>query len=569
MLVAVLTSLLAVPGLFLIWSALSLQANKKKAETTGLPLLVRWVTPINPFWLLCGSSIVLKCRAWGIGTKNFHRFYTFGWEANERHIVHEELGPAFMLVSPGGNWLCVSDASVFAEVIHRRTDFRRNMEQFELLNVYGKNLATTDDEEWQKHRKITAITFTERNNELVWKQSISQARGMIEYWLKHQHVNTTADDTKMFTLNVLAAAIFNKSYSYHGAAEAKAEEKDDNDSHLYRDSLGRILGHVIPILICGEQGLKAWWTPKTWKEVSNSIATFRSYVTGLINEERANIERGEQNNQHLVAAVVRACEREKHEASGGKRPATLTEQEIISNMFVYAFAGNDTTAIVLNHLLVNLAAHPDSQEWVAEEIRHYLPDNDRTTWAYTTFPKLKRCQAVIMEALRLAHPLGQLVKGTGAFPQTIQIGSRAVTLPPNTVIQLSLAAMHTHPTYWGQDPLQWNPSRFITTPPTDAIVNAPIEAEILASDTAPHFLPWATGQRVCPGRKFSQVELVAALAVLLRDHVVSPQPNAGESLEAARKRVFATGLEIEHEGSILHEMRHSKSIALTWRRRGE
>lgn len=396
MLTAVFISLMAVPGSFFIWSALSIQANRKKAKMTGLPILVRWITPINPFWLLCGSSIVLKCRAWGIGTNHFHRFYTFGWEANERHIVHEELGPAFMLVSPGGNWLCVSDASVFADVIHRRTDFRRNMEQFELLNVYGKNLATTDDEEWQKHRKITAITFTERNNELVWKQSVLQAQGMIEHWLKHQHINTTAEDTKIFTLNVLAAAIFNKSYSYHGAADAKADEKDDDDSYLYRDSLGRILGNVIPILICGEQGLKAWWTPKSWKEVSNSIATFRSYVTGLINEERVNIERGVQNNQHLVAAVVRACEKEKREVSGGKRIATLTEEEIVSNMFVYAFAGNDTTAIVLHHLLVNLAAYPEFQDWVAEEIQYYLPDNDTTSWAYKTFPKLKRCQAVIV-----------------------------------------------------------------------------------------------------------------------------------------------------------------------------
>lgn len=177
---------------------------------------------------------------------------------------------------------------------------------------------------------------------------------------------------------------------------------------------------------------------------------------------------------------------------------------------------------------------------------------------------LKMLTVSQMEALRLAHPLGQLVKGTGAFPQTIQIGSRAVTLPPHTVIQLSLAAMHTHPSYWGPDPLQWNPKRFIST--TNG-TNATIEDEVLESDTQPHFLPWATGQRVCPGRKFSQVELVAALALLLRDYTVNPRPNEGESLDQARKRIFETGLEIEHEGKILHEMRHPRTITLTWRRR--
>lgn len=399
MIAAVLLSLLAIPGLLFIWSAMSLQTNKAKAETTGLPLLVRWVAPTNPFWMMFGSSIVLKCRALNIGTQHFRRFYSFGWEANERHVVHQELGPAFMLVSPGGNWLCVSDASVFTDVIHRRTDFRRNMEQFAVLNVYGKNLSTTDDDEWQKHRKVTAITFTEKNNELVWQQSLSQARGMLSYWLEHQPVNTIADDTKVFTLNVLAAAIFNKSYPFEGAVKSKARVNTQEDSYRYKDSLGKILANIIPIFICGEQGLKSWWTPKSWKAAGTAIATFRSYVTGLINEERDYMNRGVQQNQHLVAALVRACESEKPEnanSNKSKRYRTLTEEEIISNLFVYAFAGNDTTAIALTHLIVDLAAHPDTQEWIAQEIHHYLPEDDISRWTYKTFPKMKRCLAVVV-----------------------------------------------------------------------------------------------------------------------------------------------------------------------------
>jgi hypothetical protein len=199
MIAAVLLTLLALPGLLFVWSIQSFQVNKAKAKTTGLPLLERWVAPTNPFWMLFGSSIVLKSRALNIASWNFRRFHTFGWEANERHRVHQELGPSFVLVTPGGNWLCVSDASVFTEVLHRRTDFRRNMEQFAVLNVYGKNLSTTDDEEWQKHRKITSITFTEKNNELVWRQSLSQARGMLSYWLERKPVSES-ENTDSITL---------------------------------------------------------------------------------------------------------------------------------------------------------------------------------------------------------------------------------------------------------------------------------------------------------------------------------------------------------------------------------
>jgi hypothetical protein len=189
---AILLSILAIPVSLLAWSYLSLKRNKAIAAQVGFPTLVKWVAPANPFWMIIGSTIVKTCRKLNIGTSNFQRMYFFGWEGNERSKIHEELGNIFMIVSPGGNWLCVGDAKVIDDVIRRPRDFRRNMEQMAVLNVYGKNLSTTDDEEWQKHRKVTAITFTERNNELVWRESIVQSKAMLDYWKEHQPVTTIA-----------------------------------------------------------------------------------------------------------------------------------------------------------------------------------------------------------------------------------------------------------------------------------------------------------------------------------------------------------------------------------------
>jgi cytochrome P450 len=399
----ILFTVLALPVALFVWSASSLAANKAKAQSAGFPILVRWTTPINPLWLMTGSTIVKTCRALGIGTENFHRYYKFGWEANQRHLVHQETGPVFMLVTPGGNWLCVADAEVIQEVLHRRNEFTRNIEQMSVLNVYGSNISSTDGEDWQRHRKITAITFTENNNQLVWRQSLLQAKDMLKYWVEKQPIKTVNDDTKVFTLNVLAAALFNKVYPFEGATEPKSSQLEDQ-SYLYRDSLGRILANIIPIFIFGGEGLKAWWMPKSWKEAGEAVAVFRSYVSSLIEEERARLSHGTQNNQTLVASLVRACEQEKDEekraqrikSGGSGRKTTLTEQEIISNLFVYAFAGNDTTAISLAHLLYDLAAHPESQNWIAEEIRHYLPDDDISRWDYSQCAKLKRCLAVVV-----------------------------------------------------------------------------------------------------------------------------------------------------------------------------
>lgn len=399
MIATILLTLLAIPGAFILWSAKTLQENKVKAKATGLPILIRWVSPINPFWLMFGSRIVRGANKFGLATEGFRRYYPFGWEANERHHVHQDIGSVFMLVTPGGLWCCVCDAGVVADVIQRRTDFRRNMEQFAIVNVYGKNLSTTDDEEWQKHRKVTGATFTEKNNELVWRQSLTQACGMQDYWLQHQPVNTIANDTKVFTLNVLAAAMFNKSYPFKGAAEADTKSAAQDESYQYRDSLGRIFAHIIPLFVFGQKGLQAWWTPKSWKAAGAAVSTYRSYVTRLINDERNSMAQGAERNQTLLAALVRACESENTgngQTAPGMRPMTLTEEEIISNLFVFGFAGNDTSAIALTNLLVHMAAFPETQEWIAEEIRYYFTEDDISQWSYKTFPKLKRCLAVVV-----------------------------------------------------------------------------------------------------------------------------------------------------------------------------
>ena len=411
-LLTILLTLLALPVALTIWSAQSLAQNRAKARAIGLPYLERWISPMNPFWLLGGSRFVRLCERLGIATENMSRIYSYGWEANTRAQVHEHVGSdVFIVVHPGGLQLCVADAAVTYDILQRRRDFRRNMEEMAVLNVYGKNLSTTDDEEWQRHRKMTGVTFTEKNNELVWRQSLSQTEGMLEFWTKRckQPIRSTHQDTKVFTLNVLAAAMFDKVYPFEGKSEETKSKHEGDTSYMYRASLSTILGSIIQIFILGEEGLKAWWTPKSWKGAAEAMAIFRSYILRLIDEERTHVKQGRTDRQHLVARLVRALDTNQ---SPGDAPlyevadedkaiktVNMTEEEIISNLFVYAFAGNDTTAIALTSILYHLAANPQSQEWISEELHHYLTSSDTNTWSFENFKKLKRCGAVIVSTV--------------------------------------------------------------------------------------------------------------------------------------------------------------------------
>jgi len=166
-----------------------------------------------------------------------------------------------------------------------------------------------------------------------------------------------------------------------------------------------------------------------------------------------------------------------------------------------------------------------------------------------------------MEVLRLTHPLSQLVKTTGPQSLPVQVGPKNYTLPPQTNIHLNLSALHTHPQYWGNDSLRFSPYRFISMPTNNSVS---IDTEVLAPDTTKTFLPWVHGQRLCPGKKFSQVELVATLAMLFRSHRVQPELLPGELMEYARKRILKTGMDIDHEGTMLFEISEPKKARLIW-----
>ncbi|KAH5186168.1 hypothetical protein HBI81_178390 [Parastagonospora nodorum] len=550
-------SLAALPVTLTIWSAISLNANIRKARGIGLPILVRWTTPTNPLWMAFGSNIVRLARRLGIATENFDRFYLFGWEANERYQVHAELGDAFTLVAPGGYWVYVADPKAVWDVLKRPRDFGRNIKQLEVLNVYGKNLSTTEGHEWQKHRKITAATFTERNNELVWQSSLSQGHSMLQYWLDRapKPIRSVADDSKTFTLNVLAAALFTKEYPFEGQEEMKKRhtsiENPSDDSHQYRNSFSRILRGIILIAIFGGETLrKSSWMPTSWKQVGQAVQDFRSYVLKMIQEERESIANNTSTRKDLVSALVRASLVQQPDDA---RDMTISEQDMISNIFVYGFAGNDTTAISLAHTIVNLAAHPATQEWIREEIQHYCADDDSTAWPYDTWTKLVRCQAVAMETLRLCHPLGSSSKLTKTSCD-LTVGNSIYTIPANSNVSLNFSGLHTNTQIWGSSAMTWDPARFID--------GKGIGGEQLRTFPDGVYVPWSYGERLCPGKRFSQVELAAVVAVLFRKHGVEVVPEMGEEVVEARERAERVSMDIQM--TLLNEMYQPGRVGLMW-----
>jgi len=91
-----------------------------------------------------------------------------------------------------------------------------------------------------------------------------------------------------------------------------------------------------------------------------------------------------------------------------------------------------------------------------------------------------------------------------------------------------------------------------------------LENEQLFEPAKGTYFPWSYGVHTCPGKKFAQVELTAALAALVRFHRVRPLNDEAVNVYEARKKILAC---CEDSGQmVLLRMRNPNNIRLMWKK---
>ncbi|RYC61640.1 hypothetical protein CHU98_g4574 [Xylaria longipes] len=531
----------------LTWTAYSwicLWQNYQSARKLGIPLRILPISHGNPFWMIVDRRIIRYIRRLPFGNCSFTRYNWRGWEIGDRCRSHLEMGDIYMQVTPGKNWLYLCDPESLLDVFRRRSDFPRPLE------IYEGN-------QWKKQRKITASCFNESTNEVVWTESLSLAVDMLHYWSSKTAVKTTADDVRTLSLHVLSKAGFGKSYPFQGPHTSTSAASHATN---YKESLQEVLDNCVLIMALGTKFLSKPWLPHKLRRVHAACVAFQRHMTSVYEEEKRAFAQGRTSDRNLLSSLIRASNEEakaSNERTGTRVSAGLTESEIYGNMFVFNFAGHDTTAHTLMFAIAFLAANPLVQDWLFEELQKVFGDRQPEEWDYhNDFLQLKRCNAILMETVRLYTPV-PVAKWTEKMSRQLRVGDKEIIVPPDTMVIPSYAALHTHPKFWGPDPLVWRPQRWIERR------NVTEELFIPKRGT---FIPWSEGERSCPGKKFSQVEFVATMAALFWDWRVSPEPMRGETIEKARARLLNL-IETDSAQVLLLQMLHPERAPLRWTKR--
>ena len=416
---------------------------------------------------------------------------------------------------------------------------------------------------------------------------------MAQFWAEQGAEGTreTVADTATLALHVLTCVGFGLSYSFHHGVR----DLPDGHSMTYRDALSLCLRNIITFAIIPKKLLSLSFLPKKLRRLGVATQEFQRYMGEMLTYERNMAAKREHGTGNLMGSLVRASEEaQKSSDTNDSTRLGLTDEEIFGNIFAFNLAGHETTANTIATSLVLLAANPECQDWLIEEIHLVLENSgDSEHWNYEeSFPKLKRCLAVMVwhkfqthflipshsyptdanqyETLRLYGSVVFIPKSTGFHFQSIALGGKTHVLAPSTAVNINVQALHTNPQTWGSDALDWRPSRWLK--PSSSSTNSsnenhplPMAKETFIEPEAGTFIPWADGPRECVGRKFSQVEFVAVLASLFRDYRVRPVVKNGEG-EAEARRALTRMVDDSAISAITLQMLEPRSRSLRWER---
>ncbi|KAK3937970.1 cytochrome P450 [Diplogelasinospora grovesii] len=556
-----------------------LLCNVRLARRSGIQYVLVPVNSYNRWFALLGARLlVLADCFFGAPTSpiSWRWLVRGGWPWRIRYAPFEQMGTdTFLTVAPGGCILYTADADVIRQILGRMSDFPKPTFLYRNVDIFGKNVVTTDGAAWRRHRRLVAPALGERNNRLVWEETVRQMQSLMRTWSKteSQAVRTVHKDAMGLSLNVIGKAGFGQEMGLPGH-EDQGKGIPGGHTMAFAASLECLLSNILPIVVLPKWFLRRG-PSRPLRAAYKSYCEFRQYMCEMLEDKKSAVhsspEASARSNMDLLGQIVKGQDLHLLEEADKNPEYTggLTDSEVLGNLFVLLFAGHETTAGTLHSLIIMLAIHPWDQRRLQAALDSILEDSvAKTNWSSdlssaascfnydALLPKLLSSPyvtAVVNETLRLMGPIPTIPKYVPATaePQRLIVDGVEVSVPPGTRIKLCAACVHRNPKYWPhqtqsyrqsaapfQDKTRVPGTHWTSWPPAnqhndlegfrperwlETIHSSKSNNESWTSVISPPFgafIPFSEGPRACLGKRFAQVELVAALAVLFSSHSV-------------------------------------------------
>jgi cytochrome P450 len=357
----------------------------------------------------------------------------------------------------GGEFFLLQNSKSIANVLRdQQKSFRKYMGNY--IKLFGKSRLTSDDPEWRPLRDLSQPFITKPKPNVI----MSTAQGFF---------TAAADDI----LKAGRSSVIN-----------------------VEDALDRAAAATVCKVVLGFPIEE--WGPHVIEDI-RKVLRLASW------ENFPEIGTGGLQHAFLEAEATEALERLRvcfedalgtaRNADAGLLASTLSKiddrnVDLFGEMATLLFAGFDTTSSAISWSLFLLAANPQLQDRIYQEVAGL---SEKPEIMPEDIEELTVLQGFFLETMRIFPPIPVLSR---IALEQVDMGQYAI--PEGARILMSVIGLQQSPHAFPA-PLEVRPERH---------PNGRISPTALGA-----FLPFGDGRRICPGAKFASIEALTALVVLI------------------------------------------------------
>ena len=385
---------------------------------------------------------------------------------------------------PGGSEiLFLSDPElVDAVLVQRHEEFPKSDIDRRLFEpLLGQSLLTLEGQDWRWQRRLAAPAFRPSSLMSYLPAMRAPFEDLARHWSRAQGLHRVDEAMTASTIDVVCRTFFS------GFAQL--------DANRISHAIGRYLAPVSWTIAYGTLSIPSF-APHPGKLKMRKAAR---EVRRLVGDFIARRRRERQDPPDLAQSLI--------DAQDPETGRSFSDNDLVDLFLTLIAAGHETSANALSWALYCLAAEPERQDALANQVREVIGNGPVEAEHVASLVEVRR---FLEETMRLfpAVPLisRRAVRDCRFGAETIQAGS---------LIFIPIYAIHRHHALWS-DPDLFDPDRF---------QNSFAQARPRCA-----YMPFGTGPRICIGASFAMLEMVVGLASLLAKVRVqlsdtgSPQP---------------------------------------------
>ncbi|MBK8168646.1 MAG: cytochrome P450 [bacterium] len=380
----------------------------------------------------------------------------------------------------------ISDPQGIAHIFrHDTVRYYRGKYHDLLKPAFGEGLLTSNDEPWRQQRRLIQPLLTKQRVSNWLDIVVSATAATIEAWGDRRDEAPVDFFEGMARLvqEINAKVLFGRALPYQAQPALLSSVSAINGSLLRQVKRAMIWDGMLNRLPLPDV--------RRFRAAAN---TLHRTVDRLTAESRPQVD-----DDSLYGGLTRAAN------ETGSPPETFKIRDQLITLFL---AGHETTAVALAWIFYFLTEHSPWSERLHGEISTVLGDRTPTL---ADLNRLVLTRQVIDESLRLRPPVYAI--GRRARVDDEVCGCR---IPAESPVVVSPYVMHHHPAYW-HEPERFEPERF--------------EPDRVATRPAFCYFPFGGGPHVCVGQHLGMMELLAVVAMVVRDFRLTAPPGRRVALQ--------------------------------------